>query len=70
MSERRGVIERLECARCGAEVRVGKRRHFCGPPYPLRACEEIVTVRYVEVGRTARLNQKRKAMSDDQREQS
>ena len=57
MSETGRVIERSECKRCGAEVRPGKRRHFCGPPYPLRACEEIVTVRYVEDRPDRPLNQ-------------
>lgn len=61
MSEHPRVIERSECARCGAEVRTGKRRHFCGSPYPLRACEQIVTVRYVESATAAPKNQEQTA---------
>jgi hypothetical protein len=41
------VIERRECGRCGAEVREGKMRHFCGEPYPFKAATDIRVVRYV-----------------------
>jgi hypothetical protein len=40
------VIERYECARCHAEVGKDKTRHFCGEPYPRKACDEIVVTRY------------------------
>jgi hypothetical protein len=43
------VIERRECGRCGAEVREGKTRHYCGEPYPLKATTDIRVVRYVPV---------------------
>jgi hypothetical protein len=40
-------IERWECGRCGAEVREGKRAHFCGEPYPLKVTDDIRRVEYV-----------------------
>jgi hypothetical protein len=41
------VIRRRECGRCGAVVREGKTRHFCGEPYPLKATTDIREVEYV-----------------------
>jgi hypothetical protein len=41
------VLRRWECGRCGAEVRKGKTKHFCGEGYPLKATTDIRLVRYV-----------------------
>lgn len=40
-------LRRRECTRCHAEVREGKRTHFCGAPYPLKVHDEIAVVEYV-----------------------
>lgn len=45
--QRPSVIARHECERCGAEVRPGKTKHFCGDPWPLKAHDKIIVRRYI-----------------------